>query len=105
MTSDGSEYYTHTLLHAFITLALNENEDIILRNDIEKCFELKKYSIGIPKTHLGGSFLKAVIDNLAEPYAFSSSQCEKSAINIVERYLRENGLKNPNRVEIPIQTS
>ena len=39
--SDGSEYYEYVLLYIDDALAVSENGEYILRNDIGKYFELK----------------------------------------------------------------
>ena len=44
--SDGSKYYEYVLLYTDDALAVSENGESILRNEIGKYFELKEASIG-----------------------------------------------------------
>ena len=56
--SYGTEHYEHVLSHTDDSLVVSEDAEIILRNEIGKCFELKEGSIG--------SVRKASFEILAE---------------------------------------
>jgi hypothetical protein len=72
--SDGSEYYEYILLYTDDALVVSEYAEAVLRNDLERYFELKEESIGPPKIYLGGGVQKVELDNGAKGWAFSSSQ-------------------------------
>ena len=52
--ADGAECYAHVLLYADDALVICENAEKVLRNEIEKFFELKPNSVGPPRQCLGG---------------------------------------------------
>ena len=56
--SDGSEYYKYALLYIDYVLIVIKNSEIVLREGIEKHFELKEESIGTPDLYLGGHVRK-----------------------------------------------
>ena len=39
---DGSDHCEHALFHVDDTLVVSENVEIVIRNEIGKCFDLKK---------------------------------------------------------------
>ena len=55
LKKDGTEHYEHVLLYVDDALAISEDGESIMRNEIGKHFELKEESIGPPKTYLGAS--------------------------------------------------
>ena len=91
--SDGSEHYEHALLCIDYVLIVSDNTEIILRNEIGKCFELKEERIGPPKMHLGRHARKLVLGSMIEAWHFSSSQNAKATVNILVIHLKEKGLK------------
>lgn len=70
--SDGSEHYEQALLGIDYVLSVSDNTEIILRNEIGKCFELKEEWIGPPKMHLGRHARKLVLGSTIEAWHFSS---------------------------------
>ena len=72
-------------------LVVSDEAEDIIRNHIGKCFVLKKGSIGPPIRCLGGSVRKVLLDNVAEDWAFRSSQCVRAATGNVENYLKNKG--------------
>ena len=71
--SDGSPYYQYVLLYTDDALAIAENAEDILRNEIGKYFELKQESIGPPKIYLGGHMRQVQLDNGLKEWRISSS--------------------------------
>ena len=86
---DVYENYECLLLHVNDALVLSKNAEIILINEIGKYFEIKEETIWKPKTYFSGYAKKAVLENLVETWALSSSQCVKCFVNKVEIYLKE----------------
>ena len=74
----------------------------IIRNKIGKYFMIKEESIGIPEVYLGGKISEVILNNGAQAFTFSSSKYVKGAVSNVEVYLREKGLKFPNRASTPL---
>jgi hypothetical protein len=72
--SDGTEYYEYILLYTDDALAVGEQAEAILQNELGRYFILKEKSIRPPKIYLGGNVQKVVLDNGVECWAFGSSQ-------------------------------
>ena len=56
---------------------------------------MKEESIGPPGIYLGGKMSKVTLLNGVEAWSFSSSQYIHAAVNNVEAYLEEKGIKLP----------
>ena len=52
--NDGTEVYEYVLLYTDDCLVVSENAESILKNEIDRYFELKPDSIGPPSLYLGG---------------------------------------------------
>jgi hypothetical protein len=106
--SNGSDYYEYILLYVDDALAIGENAERILREELGRYFELKSGSIGPPNLYLGGNVRKVQLDNGVECWAFGSSQYVQSAVKNVESYLAKQTRttwKLPNKADTPMQTS
>ena len=91
--SDGTPYYEYVLLYVDDTLAISENAEHIIRNEIGKYFEMKEASIGKPDIYLGGKVSEVVLENGAKAWSFSSSQYVQAAVRNVNDYLEKRGEK------------
>ena len=87
--SDGTECCEHILLHTNDVLCVSEFPEKILRDELNKCFQLKPNSIGPPKMHLGAGIRQVTLDNGVKSWAASSSQCVREALKNVERHLEK----------------
>jgi hypothetical protein len=101
---DGSEYYEYVLIYTDDVLVVTTNGEHILRDGIERYFDLKEESIGPPKIYLGGHLQKVELKNGVKAWAFSSSQYVQEAVQNIEKYLDQKGGKLPTKAETPIQT-
>ena len=99
--SDGTPYYEWVLLYVDDTLAISENAEHIIRNEIGKYFEMKEASIGKPELYLGGRVNEVVLDNGAKAWSFSSSQYVQAAVKNVSDYLEKRGEKLQAKVKAP----
>jgi hypothetical protein len=78
----------------------------VLRDEIGKHFILKEASIEPPDQYLGGKVRKRNINTTegdVEAGTFSSNQYVKEAVNNVESYLKERGMKLPKDRDDPIK--
>jgi hypothetical protein len=106
--SNDTDYYAYILLYVDDALAIGENAERILREELGRYFELKDGSIGSPNLYLGGNIRKVQLDNGVECWAFGSSQYVQSAVKNVKSYLEKQTTakwKLPNKAETPMQTS
>ena len=85
--SDGTKSYDYVLLYVDDALVVSKNAESILRNELERYFELKEESIGPPDHYLGGKVRKVQLENGVYAWALSSSQYVQTAVNNVEAYL------------------
>ena len=106
--SDGTTYYEYVLLYVDDALAIGENAEKILREEIGRYFELKEESVGPPSLYLGGRVRKVVLENGAEAWAFSSSQYVQAAVKNVEDYLAKDENKRwslPSKADTPMKSN
>ena len=59
------------LLYTDDALAVGENAEAMLRNEIDQYFELKQESVGPPKIYLGGHVRQVQLDNGVWAWGFS----------------------------------
>ena len=81
----------------------NEEEDIV-RNQIGKHFVVKKGSVGHTNRHLNGIVRKVQLKNMANDWAFSSSQYVRATTDNVENYLNNKGTSFPKSCDSPLPT-
>ena len=88
---DGTPCYDHVLLYVDDTLAISENAEHIIQNEIDKYFEMKETSIGKPTIYLGGKVNEVTLNNGANAWSFSSSQYVQATVKNVNDYLEREG--------------
>ena len=102
--SNVQERYECVLLHTDDDLVVSDEVEDIVRNQIGKHFVVKKQSVGHPNRHLGGSVRKVQLKNMADAWAFSSSQYVRAATDNVENYLNNKGTSFPKSCDSPLLT-
>ena len=85
-------------------VASYEAEDVV-QNQIGKYFALKNGSIVPPTRCLCGSLRKVLLDNVAEVWAFSSSQHVRATTGDVESYIKKKGISFQKSCDSPLPTS
>ena len=106
--NDGSKCYDYVLLYVDDALVVSENAEFILRNELERYFELKEESIGPQDHYLGGKVRKVQLENGVNAWAFSSSQYAQTAVKNVEAYLDSQDSKHwkmPSKADAPLTTT
>ena len=98
---DGTTYWQYVLLYTDDILAIMEEPEKFLREELGKRFTLKEASIGPPTQYLGNKVSEVTLDNGNKGWAFSSSQYVQSAVKNVEYHLRKTGEKLPTRAKSP----
>ena len=94
--SDGSEYWEYVLLYTTDNaLVASENSERFLREELERYFELKEESTGLPKIYLGSKMSKVVMENSTTAWLLSSSQYVQPAVKNVEDSLAKQNKKLP----------
>ena len=99
--SDGTRYYQYVLLYTDDILAVMEEPEKFLREELGNYFTLKGKSIGPPTQYLGNKVSKVTLDNGKECWSFSSSQYIQNAIKNVEDYQAKLGLAPLPKVKSP----
>ena len=66
---------------------------------------MKEASIGPPSIYLSGKVNKVVMNNGVEAWSFSSSQCIQAAVDNVEAYLKEKGVKPISKAETALSSN
>ena len=74
------------LLYANDILAIMEELEVFLREELGKRFTLKEKSIGDPEQCLGNKVSLVTLENGAKCWSFSSSQCVQAAVKNAEDY-------------------
>ena len=106
--SDGAKCYDYVLLYVDDALVVSENAESILRNELERYFEIEGESIGPHDHYLGGKVRKVQLENGVNAWAFNSSQYVQKAVKNVEAYLNSEARKHwkmPNKADTPLTTS
>ena len=99
--SDGTTYYQYVLLYTNDILAVMEEPERFLRDELGKLFTLKEKSIGPPTQYLGNKISKVTLDNGTECWSASSSQYAQSAVKNVEDYRQKHGLGPLHKAKAP----
>ena len=99
--ADGTRYYQYVLLYTDDILAIMEEPERFLRDELGNCFTLKEKSIGPPTQYLGNKVSLVTLGNGCKCWSFSSSQYVQNAVKNVEDYREKNGLGPLPRVKSP----
>jgi len=92
LKSNGIEYYQYVLLYTDDILAVMEEPERFLREELGKRFTLKEKSIGPPDQYLGNKVSLVTLENGAKCWSFSSSQYVQAAVKNVEDYRKRADL-------------
>ena len=97
----GKENYEYVLFYTDDKLVISHQPEKILRNELNKYFNLKEVSMGAPEIYLGGKMRKENLDNGLEAWGFSSAQYIKNAVTNAEQKLHNDGRKLPKKAPTP----
>jgi hypothetical protein len=84
---DGTDYYQYVLLYTDDILAIMENPETFIREELSNKFVVKPNSIGKPTQYLGNKVSYIQLENGRHAWSFSSSQYVQNAVKSVEEYL------------------
>ena len=98
---DGTKYYQYVLLYTDDILAIMEEPERFLRDELGNYFTLKEKSIGPPTQYLGNKVNLVTLENGRKCWSFSSSQYVQNAVKNVEEYRDRIGLKPLKKTKSP----
>ena len=101
LKADGVEYYQYVLLYCDDILAIMEDPERFIREELDARFVVKPKSIGQPTQYLGNKVSQVTMENSTNAWSFSSSQYVQSAVKNVETHLAKTGESLPNRATSP----
>ena len=81
---DGTQYWQYVLFYTNDILAIMEEPERFLREELSTMFTLKEKSIGPPTQYLGIKVFLVTLENGRPCCTFSSSQYVQNAIKNVE---------------------
>lgn len=90
---DGTEYWQYALLYTDDILAIMEQPEKFLREELGVRFTIKEKSIGPPTQYLGNKVSQVTLANGQRCWSLSSSQYIQNAVNNVDDYLLKSNLK------------
>jgi hypothetical protein len=90
---DGTKYWQYALLYVDDILAIMEEPEKFLREELGVRFTIKEKSIGPPTQYLGNKVSEVTMENGVKCWSFSSSQYVQNAVKNVESYLLKQGEK------------
>ena len=99
--SDGTDYYQYVLVYTDDILAIMEETERFLRDELGNVFTLKENSIGPPTQYLGNKVSQVTLENSTKCWGFSSSQHVQSAVKNVEDYFDKQVLGMLPKVKSP----
>jgi hypothetical protein len=99
--SNGSEYYQYVLLYTDDILAIMEEPERFIRDELDRRFVVKPKSIGKPTQYLGNKVSVVKLDNGVSAWSFSSSQYVQNAVKNVESHLKKKGESLPKKATSP----
>ncbi len=89
--ANGTDYYQYVLLYTDDILAIMEEPERFLREELGRRFTLKdEKSIEPPTQYLGNKVSQVTLENGVTCWSFSSSQYVQNAIKNVEDYLAKH---------------
>ena len=89
--ADGTDYWQYVLLYTDDIVAVMEEPENFLREEVGKRFTLKEKSIGPPTQYLVNKLSDVTMKDGTKFWIFSSSQYVQSAAANVEDYLHKRG--------------
>ena len=101
---DGTPYMEYCLLYVDDVLIVSENAEAVMRNEIGRYWNLKEDSIGKPSIYLGGKCREVTLANGTKCWAFGAAQYVRSAVENVEKWLKQSDRKLPKRADAPFKT-
>ena len=93
--ADGTEYWQYALLYTDEILAVMEEPEKFLREEVGNHFTLMEKSISPPTQYLGNKVFEVKMENGTKCWSFSSSQYVQSDVANMEDYLHKRGEKLP----------
>ena len=102
---DGTSYYQYVLLYTDDILAIMEEPERFLRDELGKLFTLKEKSIGPPTQYLGNKMSEVTLDNGIKCWSASSSQYVQNAVKNVDDYRYKHGLAPLHKSKAPWPTN
>ena len=99
--ADGLTYWQYVLLYTDDILAIMEEPEKFIREELGHYFKVKENSIGPPTQYLGNKVSQVTMENGVKCWSFSSSQYVQNAIKNVEDYLAKSDSKLPARAKSP----
>ena len=102
---DGTSYYQYVLLYTDDILAIMEEPERFLRDELGKLFTLKEKSIGPPTQYLGNKMSEVTLDNGIKCWSASSSQYVQNAVKNVDDYRYKHGLAPLQKSKAPWPTN
>ena len=99
--SNGTTYWRYVLLYVDDILAIMEEPEHFIRNELGSRFTVKEKSIGPPTQYLGNKVSNVTLENGTKCWSFSSSQYVQNAVANVETYLAKQEKKLPPRAKSP----
>ena len=102
---NGTKYWSYVLLYVDDILAIMEDPELFIRDELGKRFTVKEKSIGLPDKYLGNKISQVTLENGNKAWALSSSQYIQNAIKNVEERLKKMNKNLPKRVRSPWPTN
>ena len=89
---NGVEYYQYILLYTGNILAIMEEPERFLREDLSKWLTLKEKSIGSPEQYLENKVWQVTLENSTKYWNFSPLQHVQAAVKNIKDYRIRNNL-------------
>ena len=99
--SDGTDYYQYVLIYTDDILAIMEEPERFLHDELGNVFTLKEKYIGPPTQYLGNKVSQFTMENGTKCWSFRSSQYVQSAVKNVEDYCNKQCLGMLPKVKSP----
>ena len=99
--SDGAGYYQYVLIYTDDILAIMEEPERFLCDELGNVFTLKEKSIRPPTQYLGNKLSQVTLENSTKCWIFSSSQYVQSTVKKLEDYCDKQGLGMLPKVKSP----
>jgi len=97
--ADGSAYWQNVLVYTDDILAIMEEPERYIREELGSDFTVKEKLIGPPTEYLGNKVSLVELDTGVQAWSFSSSQYVQNAVKNVEEYLTKRQSKLPTQAK------